>query len=677
MALQHLVLAILLVGSQAFNLPGIPTDFTQDEEVLSAISEDLASHFADEYLNYMKTGVESASLRNIANQMSKAHSKKDLFTADTEDLSLVDQFVACTSCRVVSKIMIGSFRNEDGELNGPNREENSKKLSLEICKRLNLQTEEVCAGIIEMNYPFWEYILDNSIADTRTLCGSLPYRFCSIKQEEFNFSLKIDNKEGLLDKPKAEKPLKTGDDLMVLHLTDIHIDPNYRNGTLAECDEPMCCNNPPKFEVPAHRLAGYWGDYRDCDAPTYMVADALNKIKTTHSKIDYIYHTGDVVPHNIWSTTKKDNIILLTEVDQLVAETFPNVPVYSVMGNHEPHPTNLFGGPEVPDHINVRWLYVHVWNLWSKWLPESAKDTVLRGGYYTVTPKPGFRIIALNNMDCYLYNWWVLHESSVAMEQLNWLHDTLLEAEKQGEHVHILAHIPSGSRDCWPVWAREYNRIIERFSKTISAIFNGHTHKDEMSVHYSAKGHAMMVSWNGGSLTPYSQKNANYKIYEVEPKTLQVVDHHTYIYNLTDANLHGSEHSPEWFKEYQFTETFTDDLSPAGLDNLLVKMAENPKLLKRFWELKMTSADPTLRKGCNNKCLMKTICSLARSVHDQNQRCKELQAILEENLEEETTTTPSTTTSTEKPDGEPDAAASIQASVTALMIALLASKYII
>lgn len=130
----------------------------------------------------------------------------------------------------------------------------------------------------------------------------------------------------------------------------------------------------------------------------------------------------------------------------------------------------------------------------------------------------GLRIIALNNNECYSMNWWLFYKGTDKQPQLKWLHDTLLEAEKNGEKVHILAHIPSGDGSCWNNWSKEYSRIIARFSNTISAIFNGHSHKDEMNVFYS-NGHATNIAWNGGALTTFTFKNPNYKIYEVETKT--------------------------------------------------------------------------------------------------------------------------------------------------------------
>ena len=63
-----------------------------------------------------------------------------------------------------------------------------------------------------------------------------------------------------------------------------------------------------------------------------------------------------------------------------------------------------------------------------------------------------------------------------------------------------------------------------------------------------------------------------------------MVDHHTWIFDVTEANELGSEVAPRWFKEYQFTE-FTNDLSPAGIDALFERMAEEPELLHQVWLL--------------------------------------------------------------------------------------------
>lgn len=223
---------------------------------------------------------------------------------------------------------------------------------------------------------------------------------------------------------------------------------------------------------------------------------------------------------------------------------------------------------------------------WSRWLPESALVTVRKGGYYTVLVKPGFRVIAINNNDCYTYNWWLSYEPHFPVEQLQWIHDTLLAAEAAGEKVHILAHVPPGSGSCHKVYAREYRRIVERFWNTISAQFCGHSHADEFNIFYSHDNptQALNVMWNGGSTTAYSNVNPNYRMYAMDPITYQINSHETWIYNLTEANKSPNE-NPAWFKEYNFqTEYGVPNLSPASLSGLAYQFATTPSKLERVRE---------------------------------------------------------------------------------------------
>uniref|UniRef100_A0A1I8QE44 Sphingomyelin phosphodiesterase n=1 Tax=Stomoxys calcitrans TaxID=35570 RepID=A0A1I8QE44_STOCA len=669
---KFVLLALLALSATALNLPGVPTEFSDDDTVLSAISDEIANKLSEEYLHYLETGIESPALKQISTQLSKSHTK-DIFTANANELSTANQFFMCTTCRAVTNVISRTFRSDEGELNGPNAEANSKKVFLDLCARLNIQTQEVCSGLFDLNWDIVHYIIMNSDSDARSLCGTLPIKFCEVKQEQFNWQVNIDSGKGPLTAPKATVPKKTANDLNIVQLTDIHYDPEYKPGSLADCEDLLCCRDNPSTGISVEAEAGFWSDYRYCDSPLHMIENAFDSIKETNPKIDYIYQTGDIVPHNVWSTTKESNKEMLTEIHDLIAKKFGDIPVFPIVGNHEPHPANIFGHDELPNDMKVYWLYEHLWNVWKRWLPDDAEATILKGGYYTVSPKPGFRIIALNNNDCYLFNFWVFFDGSITSQpQLDWLHDTLLAAENAGEKVHILAHIPSGSADCWSVWAREYNRIIERFSDTISGIFNGHTHRDEMILHYSQQGHPMGISWNGGSLTSYTNKNPNYRSYEVEPETYQVVDHTTWIFNLTLANEKGESTKPLWYKEYHFSE-FTDDLSPAGIDALLEKMAVEPNLLHKYWQYKSTSADPKLAAGCNDKCLLSTICSLATSEHGENTRCKELKEKLRDTLSNQPTDTPTT----EKPDDEDDGAASLTASITSIIAMLYLIKQLV
>lgn len=149
---------------------------------------------------------------------------------------------------------------------------------------------------------------------------------------------------------------------------------------------------------------------------------------------------------------------------------------------------------------------------------DGVNVTLRENGFYTVLARKGLRLIGLNSQDCDNFNLWTLYEPKMGVRQLQWLHDTLLEAESNKEKVHILAHFPSGTGGCFRVWSREFRRIIDRFWNTITGIFNGHTHSDEFNLYYSRENpsFAINAAFNGGSATTISNKNHNYRLYHVD-----------------------------------------------------------------------------------------------------------------------------------------------------------------
>lgn len=54
----------------------------------------------------------------------------------------------------------------------------------------------------------------------------------------------------------------------------------------------------------------------------------------------FVYYTGDIISHRVWSTSVEKNTRDLIEIYELL-DTYFDVPVYPVLGNHEPHPLNV------------------------------------------------------------------------------------------------------------------------------------------------------------------------------------------------------------------------------------------------------------------------------------------------------------------------------------------------
>lgn len=245
-------------------------------------------------------------------------------------------------------------------------------------------------------------------------------------------------------------------------------------------------------------------------------------IATREQKIDYIYYTGDVVDHAIWSTSFAHNADTITRTFDALQRVFGDIPVLPVIGNHEPHPVNQFAPTtQYRPGLETNSMYNLLADSWSRWLPADAVRSVRLQGYYTVLLRTGLRLIGLNNNDGSTFNFWLLYDSRFTRRQLQWLHDTLLAAERAGERCHLLVHFPNGHRDMFRTYSREYQRIVERFWDTIGAQFNGHTHRDQYYVFYdrATSRIALNVAWNGGSATTYSNVNPNYRVYSVETHT--------------------------------------------------------------------------------------------------------------------------------------------------------------
>nr|AYV99638.1 venom polypeptide [Dolopus genitalis] len=620
--MQRIFVACLLVYGCA-----AVTDEYRDE--FTSATRSMAKMLTNEVLVYGQTGNETIGLKTLVATL--AHSGQ-IARTEVEHMSTKDQSFVCTICRSAINVILDVIKET-------NSKQTLKTILVEMCSKFKILEKEVCTNLFELNWPVWEYILsnkDHTVTDEGVCSVLLQASKCVTKEPQYNWSVEIDSNAGKITQSKPSQQSATDDDLVIVQISDIHFDPVYMTGSNAECTKPMCCsldsNDPPHYA----KAAGQWSDYRNCDTPMRLVEASLLQIKNQHPKIDYIYYTGDIVDHAVWRTSKSENTKSMQIIYGELKRVFGGVPVYSIIGNHESQPLNQFAPNNVPDEVSTKWLYNLLEVEWSKWITNSsAKETIKIGGYYTVLAQEGFRIIALNNNDCYTFNFWIFHDPSYLKKQLQWLHNTLLAAEKAKEHVHILAHVPSGAGSCLNTWSREFRRIIERFHPIIGGIFNGHTHKDEFSVVYSIEKpqRAINVAWNGGSITPYSYVNPNYRVYKVERKSYQVTEHDTWIFNLTAANL-SPDKNPTWFKEYSFRQAYgINDLSPASLDKLLGTFSTDHELLKKYWEYKVKRGDPSLKMGCNQACLIKHLCQAATSQHNDQVRCDQLKVDYQRTLE--------------------------------------------
>ncbi|XP_031785987.1 sphingomyelin phosphodiesterase isoform X4 [Nasonia vitripennis] len=521
--------------------------------------------------------------------VDKAMKLLDLRQVMTEVETSVMSKVSCTACKVGAGLLqhfIKAGKSEEEILNS----------IFQFCVSLKIQSVRVCQGITLLMGGEVIYVLKEVEMSSAQICSFVIGDAC---EDVYNPLHDWEVVFPPVNKPTIKppvSPLEGAPNFKVLHISDTHYDPYYQEGTNAECNEPLCCRltNGPALTPSA--AAGKWGDYRKCDTPKRTVDHMLNHIAATHPDIDYIIWTGDLPPHDVWNQTRDENLKILRDTVKQMVKTFPGVPIFPSLGNHESAPVNSYPPPFAPEDNSIAWLYNELDEQWRQWLPAGTSNTVKRGAFYSVLVRPGFRILSVNTNYCNNKNWWLLMNSTDPVSELQWLIYELQGAEINNEKVHIIGHIPPGHSDCLKVWSRNYYHIINRYESTITAQFFGHTHYDEFEVFYDTAdlGRALSIAYIGPSVSPYYDLNPGYRIYYVDgdhPKTTRmVIDHESWVMNLKEANLYDF---PIWYKSYSARQTFQmPSLLPKDWDSLIDKMTNEPNVFDIYYKMSVVMSIP-------------------------------------------------------------------------------------
>lgn len=102
-------------------------------------------------------------------------------------------------------------------------------------------------------------------------------------------------------------------------------------------------------------------------------------------------------------------------------------------------------------------------------------------------------------------------------------------------------------------------QIIQRYSPHVIAnIFFGHTHEDQISIYYDNNQEPVVSGWIGPSLTPLTNLNSGYRMYEVDDSTWEIYDAYTFYADVnTFASLNITDGNGPVFKlEYSTREAY-------------------------------------------------------------------------------------------------------------------------
>ncbi|KAJ7473924.1 Metallo-dependent phosphatase-like protein [Mycena galericulata] len=438
--------------------------------------------------------------------------------------------------------------------------------------------------------------------------------------------------------PAPRKP--SGERLKVLHLSDFHIDPRFKTGAEANCTSGLCCrdnafaqSSPNATLMPAPRFGSYL-----CDTPYALALAALESIPvlagTQHTGFAFTIYTGDLVSHDPMNELSRDYVLYTeTVVYELFKKTLGSGPVYASLGNHDTQPNaqdspHSLGG-NLTDQFS--WNYDHVSGLWELegWIDETAAQLARANyGAYMVQRGDGLRVITLNTDFWYqsnVFNYFNMTNPDNS-GMLRFLTDELQDAEDAGDRVWILGHVLSGftGGDGLENPTNIFYQIVDRFSPHVIAnIFWGHSHMDHFQIYYSNNGTIMSaetaqaVSWIGPSITPLTDLNSGFRMYEVDSNTFEILDAYTWASDVSsfpklDSQL---EFGPTYSLEYNTRQTYgaavpgwgvNDPLNATWWHRVTEAMETNSTLVSIFNDF-LTKQSP-FNTPCNSTCEAALIC---------------------------------------------------------------------
>ena len=435
-------------------------------------------------------------------------------------------------------------------------------------------------------------LLENTfkrLLNREKICTSLFICKSSVEYESIEeYGRRIlKNKNNHIKKEKEEnKNNSKGKEFTFIQLTDTHLQLDYQEGKVINCNIPLCCRNTPEelgyknnknHKGEELRFSKKYGAAGKCDAN--LEALKAFSIEAKKLKPDFILFTGDFSAHNVWEVSQ-DEIIEATQVsvDEMVKEVGENIPIYPAIGNHEKAPPDIFFGTET--------VLLHgLGKIFRKYLTKEAYDTFSQFGYFSMLHKnTNLRIVSLNCLICDTMNFHLIGDSFQVARMFKWLENVLNEAEKNNEKVYLLDHIPlRGSQHTYDCTMR-LKILIERYQNIISGLISAHTHRDEINLirEYSNPNQYSIINYIGPGLSTYTKCWPSYRIYYADTETKFIND---FIQMRLDLDETNKNNKPIWFVSYQGTKYYNvtkmDDyetISNANIDETFAKhfLTDNP-----------------------------------------------------------------------------------------------------
>jgi len=378
----------------------------------------------------------------------------------------------------------------------------------------------------------------------------------------------------------------------VLHASDVHLDPEYREMVNAACARPPCCRG-------GSGAARHSGEPL-CDTPSDVALSAL-KAAAKIGQVHLVAWTGDTAPH-VTDPAGSSRRAVLREALRTFAEgiqrSFPGVPVVPTLGHAD------FRGSEAQPEA----VFATAAETWASFLPPSALRSLRYGGFYSMpvevadSPDLKVRAIALNTEAWSMASFGSFVDSAPAEEQLAWLDLVLDQARAAGEAVLILGHTPPGVwGGSWGEASEHYQRLVAAAGATVAGQFFGGQHSGSFRVLRDGNGKPSSVAYVTPALTTFRGQHPSFRVYDLSfgpqgapgGEHLQVRDFRQFYMNTSDATQSGTPDVFLWREGFkpERLRTHLPDLAPASWDSLAAAMAQNKELARRVQDLESNGAE--------------------------------------------------------------------------------------
>ncbi|KAJ5103979.1 hypothetical protein N7532_004508 [Penicillium argentinense] len=454
-----------------------------------------------------------------------------------------------------------------------------------LCKAFSFASNLTCEETYSWNAfgPIWTQVLayaDVEGLDGDYICNNLKSSFCPQPHAQ-----PLHNSQSLFPKPKPENPTvpkASGKRIKVLHMSDLHLDARFSVNSEANCLSYLCCRSgnhnksTPEILLPASP----YGSFK-CDTPYDLALAALQAVgpltgtgKSTcggKGALAFTLYTGDMASHDPEHQISQR---YLEYIETSIFDMFKHYlsgPVFVALGNHDSAPSNIDAAHNLPGRLGqqMSWNYDHVSGLWEHegWIShETAKEARTHYGGYSVKTHYGLRILSYNTDLWYKHNTLNLINTTNPDNSgmLSWIIEELQKAEDEGERVWLIGHVLSGwdGYNPMPDPTNIFYQIVDRYSPHVIAnIFFGHNHEDQFMVYYANNGtvqnaeNALATGWIMPSLTPLTNLNSAFRMYEVDTGDFNVYEAYTFYSNVSEyPSLHGE--GPTYKLEYSTRDTY-------------------------------------------------------------------------------------------------------------------------